>query len=304
MKKTFMILLLLGLMCSEQSVIAQRVLQDSQGKTSFNYLGGSSQIIVNMNASSIEVGTARGDNTGLFYGVRAKTAAKSGVKNLMQNGDFSLDGTVGGFLSYSFSTDNIDNDATLFNLYGGVDVNVSKFKLYDASKITVSDKVFGDSYLSPNLILGGFFQGSILNIIGGVALDIGAKDNTNDLSSLEITSVQYINSNTIVLGNRKSAYDASLYKSNIFYRNIYFDVGKIIADRFILVGHGRVYTDSSQKPSYSPGIGLYFNKANNKPLEVIGGIQYQFMDVFDTREPTKSVSDKSIINLVAGFVFE
>lgn len=314
MKKHLLVILLIVL--TSETFAQTSVVQDTKGETSLA-LGNVGVVAINAKDESISFSygislnkpkgtneTARNKFNYLGFSVKGK--GKNGLINIIKNDEFQYDGSIGLF----YFQDRV-NDSKIFQWYVSSDFLFSQFKLFDSSSSIAFTKQVYDNNAQGYKITGGFntygkLVGSIPYVLG-FALNGGHKNNTTDIKSIEVanfvTQVDPITSQTRLIQKDKSnAYSISDYRGSLAYSNINLDGGIKVFDQILPMLHLRWSMQENRKPQFNPAFGLYVTKSG-APLEVVAGIQVQTLDWANTAGSVKTRSERTTVNIVAGFTF-
>ncbi|WP_207425694.1 hypothetical protein [Pedobacter sp. SYSU D00535] len=298
------------------------VVQDAKGETSLPVgVGG----VVAINAKNESISASYGiplkkQGAGVnpppiynhnYLGISFDAKGKNGIANVIKNDEFQYDGSLGAYYFQNFDDRRGPANTTLqyhlsFNLL------FSQFKLYDPAR-DFSKQVYDKNK-------GGFKIQSGLNhtfhigddatkplLITGIAINGGERNNTGDLKTIEVSnSVSITDAGTgttrVVQSDKSTPYNLSQYKHSVGFWNINADFGTRLREHYILLVHPRLSGQGDRKRQWNPAAGLYFTK-DGAPSEIVAGFQVQILDWDNSAGSTKSRSQRTTFNVVAGFSF-
>jgi len=315
MKVYHFILLLLLIQISATAQTS--VVQDTKGETTLA-LGNVGIVAINAKDESISfsygisLNKEKGKNAAPrksfdYLGINVKGKGKNGLMNVLKNDEFQYDGNVGLF----YFNDRVFTDGKIFQWYVSSDFLFSQFKLYDSSSsIAYSKQLFDKNSQGYKVTAGINLSGKLFSPIPyllGIAVNGGHKNNSNDIKTVEVANfiTQYdpvTNQTRSIQKDKSNAYIIKDYNNSLAYSNINIDFGPKLFKQFLLLLHSRWSVQEARKPQWNPAIGLYITKAG-APLEVVAGIQVQTLDWSNTSESLKTRSERTTINIVAGFSF-
>lgn len=294
------------------------VIQDSKGETSLT-IGTSQVVAINAKDESVSASfgwpvsskpdTLAGYSRWKYMGGSAKVKAKSGVAPIFKGEDFQFNGNVGIFYFEDW-TNHPKRQDLIFQWNVAANFTFNRYKLLDTlSGLAFDEQVYDKNNRGYKFELGINVidpLGSKSNYLLGVAVNGGEKDNTDELSALEVstytTQMDTSGNMRIVQKSKKSAYDITKHKQELSFFNFNVDFGRQLGDRFLLLGHSRWSVLEGRAPQWNPAFGFYITK-DGAPLEVITGIQVQVLDLFNTAASDKTRIDRTSLNIVAGYSF-
>lgn len=321
MKKLALFVLLLVSFITGMAQVG--VVQDAKGETSLVIKDD----IVAINAQDGSISFSGGfqlkrtdgcDKPRNWIGITGKANGKDAIASVVKQGDFKFDGEFGAYFFQTTINDECSTDtvksAKIFQWYGALNMTITQFSLFDSTQVYL-DQLSDRSKVGPKVNFGLNYYPGDLKIMGrkigasilGASINFGSAGNLGDLDPYKITTVAtYPGPGTqtrLVQSNEKTVYRYADYVDNLSYLNINLDLGIIVFERFPIIFQSRYSANTQRKPQWNPGIGIYLNK-DGAPTEIVAGFQYQIIDFFDTREKGNSISDRGLLNVVAGYIIK
>jgi hypothetical protein len=307
-------LLSLFLLITASALSQTSIVQDTKGETALT-LGSAGVVAINAKDESISFSygillnkeTARARKDFDYMGISVKGKGKNGLINIIKNDEFQYDGSIGIFY---FKDSVLDNNRNI-QFYASSDFLFSQFKLYDSSSsIPFSNQVFGKNSQGFKITAGINLEGKLFGPIPyllGIAVNGGQRNNSNDIKAIEVanffTQIDPLTSQVrSIQKDKNSAYSIKDFKNNLRFTNFNIDFGPQFFCQYLLLFHSRWSVQEFRKPQFNPAMGLYFTKTG-EPLRVVAGIQVQTLDWANTSQSIKTRSERTTLNIVAGFSF-
>lgn len=285
-------------------VKAQTFFEDSRGQTSINLpLGGIARL--NTTASSLKIGYYynRSDKN-IVFGVDASGISNNGFAPLTTGKELSPEAN----LNFNIGIKNVSTDDSNLSGYDYLNIRMgigrARYRLIDIempydqqlSTDTFTKYNVGASY---NYYLNG-------NMVFGAHAGYDRTNNTRSLNRVTIkekTSVGNSSGGTVRtveseytawLGQLKAVNQFSLFLDYVYIPDLF-------RNRVALSAYSRSYFSSIHNTS-NAGIGLYLNRKGN-PLKIVGGLIYEFSDVFNAAKSQNSLGERGTIGIVIGYNF-
>lgn len=315
MRPNILILLSLFLFRTYNCSCQTSVVQDAKGETSLN-LGSEGIVAVNAKEESLSfsfganVGTLANANsrTDTYLGIKAKAKAKNSISSLIKSENFQYDGSLG-FFAFQTKTHLTGPVNRTDHFFISADYLLSRIKLFDQSR-PFADQIIDEAPGGFKLSLGYSQENQITGLfpyVFGISVNAGQKNNTDELKALSIGNI--ITYSDPLSGQTRSvqqdvisAYDFGKYKNSISFFNFNADIGPQLGTRFLFLLHPRYSVMQYRKPQFNPAVGFYLT-GGGAPLEIVAGIQVQIQDYANTAKSDRSRGERTVLNLVAGFVF-
>ena len=284
---------------------AQTFFEDAKGKSSINLpVGG----IVRINTSdeSLKFGYYynRSDKD-VVVGLDADGKSNNGLAAIFSSEKLSPEATVNFNLGFKniFTDDSNLSGYDYLNFKFGI--GAAKYKLINVDN-SFEQQIKSESFnkinigLSYNYFLNG-------NMIFGI---YGGYDKTNNIPGLSKLNIKEsasvsTDSNGAIIRTSEVEYTAwkgelkTISQFSLFFDYIYLP--DFLNNRVALSLFSRSSFNSTQNQT-NGGFGIYFNQ-KDEPLKIIGGIIYEFEDLFDSNKAGTSLGKRGTLGIVAGYNF-
>lgn len=293
--------------CSNK-IFAQTFFEDAEGKTSINLLNptGSNSGLIRLNTAneSFKLGYFRQvTNKKIILGIDISGKSNNGIapiisqEKLSPEANFSLN-----FGIKNLTTKNINKGFDYLNIklgYGAASYKMlSNNSSFDEQ---INSEIFNKTSISVsyNYFLNG-------NMLFGVSGGYERTNNINQLPKLKIRESTFVGSDTIGNINRSGYEEYTAWKGSlesIDQLSLYIDYlyfPDFLDNRIALSFYSRSNFHSAVNIT-NGGFGLYLNKSNKEPFKVVGGIIYEFSDVFNSKESSNSIGKRGTIGLILGY---
>lgn len=299
----YLVFFVLGLSVTTD-VSAQTFFEDARGETSLRLpVGG--MIRINTTAKSLKMGYYynRSDRN-IVVGVDASGISNNGLAPLVTHKALSPEAHI----SFNLGLKNLSTDESMLSGYDYLNLRVgigaAHYRLIDASAPfgqQISSRSFNkvniglsyNYYLNGNMIFGAY----------------AGYDRTNNISTLsELTIKETIITGTAANGATRTAeteYTAwegpfrSLDQLSLFFDYVY--IPDFLSNRVALSVYSRSRFNRIHHMT-NGGVGLYLNR-EGEPLRMVGGLIYEFEDLFNVREPGTPLGEKGTLGIVLGYHF-
>jgi hypothetical protein len=299
------IFFILNFYLTTQWLCAQTFFEDAEGKSSINLpVGG----IVRINTSdeSLKFGYYynRSDKN-VVFGLDAGGKSNNGLAAIFSSEKLSPEATV----NFNLGLKNISTDDSNPSGYDYLNIKfgigAAKYKLINVDnnfeqqiKSESFNKInFGISY---NYYLNG-------NMIFGI---YGGYDKTNNISGLSKLNIKEsasvsTDSNGSIVRTSEIEYTAwkgelkTINQFSLFLDYVY--IPDFLNNRVAISLYSRSSFNSTLNQT-NGGIGVYFNQ-KDEPLKIVGGIIYEFEDLFDANKSGTSFGKRGTLGIVAGYNF-
>ncbi|MCX6225914.1 MAG: hypothetical protein NTV01_14370 [Bacteroidia bacterium] len=299
------IIFILAFCLRTEILSAQTFFEDAKGKSSINLpVGGI--IRVNTSDESLKFGYYynRSDKD-VVLGLDASGKSNNGLAPIISNGKLSPEAALNFNLGFkNISTDD-SNPSGYDYLNFKIGIGAAKYKLISVDT-SYEQQTKSESFnkinlgLSYNYYLNG-------NMIFGI---YGGYDKTNNISGLsklkvkESTSISTDSTGTIIRTSEEeyTAWKGELKTINQF--SLFFDyvyIPDFLNNRVAISLYSRSSFNSSRNQT-NGGLGIYLNQ-KDEPLKIVGGIIYEFEDLFDAKKAGTSVGKRGTIGIVLGYYF-
>lgn len=283
------------------------ILQDGNRETSYQLFNN--QVIgINTQSESIGISITPTDKSKWDWTIISTLRAKNGVSNIIKNGEFQFSGNLGVNVIVNKSA---DSDNIIHNFYG---VNL----IYDRLNVFDSLKEF-DAQIESKLDIGFradlgwnfinvFFENLAFlgEFTSGISVSGGIKNNSELLDQIEIvTEISEIENGDFprFITTRESVYPADQLLENRFFGRLNIDFGKFSKSKKFFYNFHLTYAIDNNLPSVlNPSIGIFLME-NGAPLNAVLGLQLQNNDLFDSRNSSKTILERSTLVITAGFPF-
>lgn len=286
------------------SLKAQTFFESARGYTSINLpVGGIAR--VNTTASSLKIGYYynRSDKNRVF-GIDASGISNNGMAPLVTNKELSPEANVNVNLGFKNITSGEDQLTGYDYLNLRVGIGAAQYRLIDINNTfeqQVSVKSFTkfnagisyNYYLNGNMIFGGY----------------AGYERTNNISSLsQLTVKETMTTGMDSDGTERTAeteYTAwegefkALDQFSLFWDYVY--IPDYLSNRMALSIYSRSSFNSINSMT-NGGLGLYLNK-EGEPLQIVGGLIYEFEDLFDDLNAGTSLGERGVLGIVLGYNF-
>ncbi len=283
---------------------AQTFFEDAQGQSSIALpLGGIARL--NTTASSLKIGYYynRSDKD-VVLGVDASGISNNGFAPLVSGRELSPEANI----NFNLGFKNVSTDDS--NLSGFDYLNIrlgtgtARYMLIDTD-VTFEQQIRSETFTGVNLgVSYNYYHNG--NMIFGV---FGGYDRTNNIFSLNQLAIKdttpiATNSDGIVrtAESEFTAWEGQLEPVDQF--SLFLDY-VYIPDFFSNRLAFSVYSRSNFNDilnSTNGGFGFYLNK-DGEPLKIVGGLIYQFNDLFNAGDADTSLGERGTIGIVAGYNF-
>lgn len=283
---------------------AQTIFEDAQGATSI-YLPVGGVVGINTAGSSLKMGYYynRSDRD-IVVGVDARGISNNGLAPLVTNKELSPEAhislNVG--LKNASTGDNMLSGYDYLNLRIGI--GAAQYRMMDVNA-PFEEQLSTHSFnkvnigLSYNYYLNG-------NMIFGTS---AGYDRTNNISNLtELTIKETVTTGTDANGSIRTAeveYTAwegtlrSMDQFSLFLDYVY--IPDFLSNRVAFSVYSRSRFNRINNMT-DGGLGLYLNKEGD-PLKIVGGLIYEFEDLFDARDTGAPLGERGMLGIVLGYHF-
>ncbi|MFN3195267.1 MAG: hypothetical protein ACE364_04890 [Chlorobiota bacterium] len=292
-------------------LLAQTFFEDAKGKTSIflpiNKNGnGLGNIRLNTADESLKIAYFHNrSDKDVFFGLDAKGKSNNGLAPLFSSEKLSPEAAI----NFSIGFKNLavkQSDLSKFDLINfRIGFNGANYKIVSADtvytkQITTQNFTGINAGVSYNYFLNG-------NMIFGL---YGGYDKNNNLSSLsKITVNESTNLGVDSLGTTSRTTEDSYTAWKGEYKlidqfSIYLDyvfIPNFLDNRVALSLYSRSGFNSVLNKT-NAGFGIYFNEKDN-PTKIIGGLIYEFEDVFDVKKSGNSLGKRGTLGIVLGYNF-
>jgi hypothetical protein len=307
MKTNILTLVIFGFLFfnSINNSLAQTFFEDAKGKTSiFLPLGGNIRINTSDESLKFAYFHKRSDKD-VFFGLDAKGKSNNGFAPLFSAEELSPEAAINfnlGFQNLAIKESDLSN-YDLINFRIGF--NAANYKILSADTIYVNQinkqnftgvnaGVSYNYFLNGNMIFGlygGYNKTNNLSTLSKITVN----ESTNlGIDSLGTTSRTTENAYTAWKGEYKMIDQFSLYLDYVF-------IPDFLDNRIALSVYSRSGFNSELNKTNS-GFGIYFNEIDN-PTKVIGGIIYEFEDIFDIKKSNSTLGKRGTLGIVLGYNF-
>lgn len=304
MKSIFVCLIFFCLILTNK-IKAQTFFESTGGKTSV-YLPIGGLVRVNTTARSVKIGYYfnRSDRN-IVFGIDASGKSNNGFAPIVSNKKLSPEAHLNFNLGLKNVTTNNSNPSHYDYLNIRVGVGAARYRLLNPGlpyKRQIHLKSFikfnvGTSY---NYLLHG-------NMIFGIYAGYNRTNNISRLPRLTIKETTQIgtapNGKTVRTAKTEYTVWEGTFKTineGVLYLD-YVYIPDFLNNRIALSAYSR--SMFSRLPDITnAGFGLYFNRKGN-PLKIIGGLIYQFDDLFNAAGSSSSLVHRGTLGLVVGYNF-
>lgn len=291
--------------CITNDLLAQTFFEDAKGKTSiFLPIGGNVRINTSDEILKFAYFHKRSDKD-VFFGIDAKGKSNNGIAPLFSSEKLSPEAAINfnlGFQNLAVKESDLSN-YDLINFRIGF--NAANYKILSADTV-YTNQINKQNFtgLNAGVSYNYFLNG---NMIFGL---YGGYDKTNNLSSLsKITVNESTNLGVDSLGTTSRTTEDSYTAWKGEYKlidqfSIYLDyvfIPDFLDNRIALSLYSRSGFNSEFNKT-NAGFGIYFNEKDN-PTKVIGGLIYEFEDIFDAKKSDSSLGKRGTLGIVLGYNF-
>ncbi|MGF1584794.1 MAG: hypothetical protein ACFCUM_05700 [Bacteroidales bacterium] len=284
---------------------AQPFFEDARGKASIHLpVGGIARI--NTADESLKFGYYfnRSDKD-LVFGMDASGRSTNGLASIFSDDKLLPEATLNFNLGFkNVSTDNSSLSGFDY-LHFRLGLGTAKYTLIKTEN-TFDGQISSETFnkinigLSYNYFLNG-------NMIFGVYGGYDKTNNINELRKIKIIESFIISddpSGTIIRSSELeyTAWRGELKRVNQF--SLFFDyvyIPDFINNRVAMSVYSRSGFNNNRNNT-NGGFGIYFNK-EGEPLKIIGGLIYEFDDLFDAGKTGSKLGQRGTIGIVAGYNF-
>ncbi|SHE45474.1 hypothetical protein SAMN05443144_101329 [Fodinibius roseus] len=300
---TYLLFLILCLSVTAE-IHAQTFFEDAHGTTSINLpVGG--LIRVNTTGNSLKMGYYynRSDRD-IVVGIDASGISNNGLAPLVTNKELSPEAHI----SFNLGLKNISTGNSMPRGYDYLNLRIgigaAQYRMMNVNapfEQQISTRSFNkvNIGLSYNYYLNG-------NMIFGT---YAGYDRTNNISSLtELTIKETVTTGTDSNGTSRTAeaeYTAwegtlrSVDQFSLFLDYVY--IPDFLRNRVALSVYSRSRFNRINNIT-NGGLGLYLNR-EGAPLNIVGGLIYEFADLFDVRDTGAPPGERGTVGIVLGYHF-
>jgi hypothetical protein len=284
---------------------AQTFFEDIQGRTSINLpIGGLARI--NTADRSIKIGYYynRSDKN-IVFGLDVSGKSNNGFAPIVSNKKLSPEAHI----NFNVGFKNIATNHTQPSGYDYLNIKVgigaAQYRLLNP-QLPYNRQISGKSFTKANagVSYNYFLHG---NMVFGIYAGYERTNNISRLPRLTIRETTKIGTNpggetarstkaeyTVWVGSFKALNEGRLYLDYVY-------IPDFLNDRIALSAYSRSIFSSIANIT-NGGFGLYFNQKGN-PLKIIGGLIYEFDDLFNAAGSHTSLSRRGTLGLVVGYNF-
>jgi hypothetical protein len=302
MKLAFTCFLFFCLVLTE-NIKAQTFFEGTGGKTSLNLpLGG--LVRVNTADRSLKIGYYfnRSDKN-IVFGIDVSGKSNNGFAPIVSNKKLSPEAHLNFNVGFKNVTTNDSHPSRYDYLNIKAGVGAARYRLLNP-QLSYNEQIYMKSFTKFNL---GISYNYLLNgkMIFGI---YGGYERTNNISRLPQLTIK----ETTVVGNsgestRTAETEYTVWEgpfkalnSGVMYLD-YVYIPDFLNNRIALSAYSRSMFSSIHNIT-NGGFGLYFNR-KGQPLKIIGGLIYEFDDLFNAAGSATSLVHRGTIGLVAGYNF-
>lgn len=282
---------------------AQTFFESVGGQTSIYLpLGGLARL--NTTASSLKIGYYynRSDKD-IVFGIDASGQSNNGFTPLVTSKKLSPEANINVNLGFKNISTNDSNLSGYDYLNIRVGIGTAQYRLIDveapfeqqisAESFTNVNVGVSYNYLHNGNMIFGTFAGydrtsnifSLSRITVKQSTPIGASNGTERRAESEFTAWQ---------GQLKPVDQFSFYLDYVF-------IPDVLSNRVAFSAYSRSFFNDIVNTT-NGGFGIYLNRAEN-PLKIVGGLIYEFSDLFNARNSDTSLGDRGTLGIVAGYNF-
>jgi hypothetical protein len=283
---------------------AQTFFEDAQGETSIALpIGGIARL--NTTASSLKLGYYynRSDRD-VVLGVDASGISNNGFAPLVSGRELSPEANINFNLGFkNVSTD--DSNLSGFDYLNiRLGVGTARYTLIDTDA-AFEQQISSETFTGLNVgISYNYFHNG--NMIFGAFGGYERTDNTFSLNQLTVKDTSPIatdaNGTVRTAESEFTAWQGQLEAVDQF--SLYFDyvyIPDFFSNRAAFSVYSRSYFNDILN-STNGGFGLYLNR-DGEPLKIVGGLIYEFDDLFNAGDADTSLGERGTVGIVAGYNF-
>jgi hypothetical protein len=302
MKFAFTCLLFFCLIMTKK-MKAQTFFEGTGGKTSINLpLGG--LVRINTADRSLKIGYYynRSDKQ-IVFGIDASGKSNNGFAPIVSSKKLSPDAHI----NFNVGLKNVATSDLQPSRYDYLNIKAgigAAHYLLLNPQLSYNKQIHGKSFIKANL---GVSYNYLLNgkMIFGIYAGYERSNNISRLPQLtikETTKVGVKGANTRTAETEYTVWKGSFKTLNegVMYLD-YVYIPDLLSDRIALSAYSRSMFSSIHNIT-NGGFGLYFNR-KGKPLRIIGGLIYEFDDLFNAAGASTSLVHRGTLGLVAGYNF-
>ena len=281
-------------------------LEDSKGESSL-ILPSGGIVRINTSDESLKFGYYSNKSEQKYiYGFDVKGKSNNGLTPIFNNEKLSQEAN----LSFIFGIKNIttrhkSKNGRYDNLNFKFEIGEAKYKLINTNT-TYEQQVKSKSFNKINLGLAyNYFLNG--NMIFGIYGGYNRNNNISDLTKLNIEESTIISTDPTgeIIRTSKEEYTAwkgdfkTINQVLLFIDYVY--IPEWLSNRVAL----SLYSRSNFKSTINQtngGIGIYLNK-KNEPSKIVGGIIYEFEDLFNSKSSGASFINRGTLGIVVGYNF-
>ena len=284
---------------------AQPFFEDARGRSSIHLpVGGIARI--NTSDESLKFGYYfHRSNKDLVFGMDASGRSTNGLASIFSDGKIFPEAT----LNFNLGLKNISTDNSTLSgfdyLHFRLGIGTAKYTLINIEN-TFDRQISSETFnkinigLSYNYFLNGKM---IFSVYGGY----DKTNNINELRKIKIIESSIISADPAGTSIRSSevgytAWRGKLNRVNQF--SLFFDyvyIPDFMNNRVAFSVYSRSGFNNTLNMT-NGGLGIYFNK-EGEPLKIIGGLIYEFDDLFDAGNTGTTLGKRGTIGIVAGYNF-
>lgn len=285
------------------NVKAQTFFESVGGQTSIYLpLGGLARL--NTTATSLKIGYYynRSDQD-VVFGIDASGRSNNGFAPLVNNRELSPEANINVNLGFKNVSTDDSNHSGYDYLNIRVGIGTAQYRLIDVDA-PFEQQISSDSFTSVNV-------GASYNYLHNGNMIFGAfagYDRTSNIFSLNRIAVKQstpiANANgtvrtaesefTVWQGQLEPVDQFSLYLDYVF-------IPDFLSNRIALSAYSRSFFNDVINTT-NGGFGVYVNREGN-PLKIVGGLIYEFSDLFNAGDSDASLGDRGTLGIVAGYNF-
>lgn len=291
--------------CSPSTLLAQTFFEDAKGKTSiFLPIGGNVRINTSDESLKFAYFNKRSDKD-VFFGLDAKGKSNNGIAPLVSSEKLSPEAVIN--LNIGFRNLLVkENDSSSYDIINfRIGFSAANYKIL-SNNLVYGKQISKENFTGVNVGLSYnyFLNGNmILGLYGGY-------EKTNNLSNLSkitikestVLEVDSMGTTTRVIEDSYTAWKGEYNLVNQF--SLYIDyvfIPDFLDNRMALSIYSRSGFNSGLNKT-NTGLGFYFNEVDN-PTKVVGGLIYEFEDIFNARKSENTLGERGTLGLVLGYNF-
>lgn len=236
-------------------------------------------------------------------------AANEGLVNLKTEDGFLIDGSVGVYRGWKKAAKAAGSGSGwAHETFVSGNLLVDRNKLYN-SVLPSDDVIYTKGHLGWKFETGRF--GYVGDFLYGLTASLKQQTNIGDLTARSVQFLNYASSDdSLRVYTTKSAFDVSQFDGRQHSFNLNAD-GLLLINRTAATSgtgiptlffglHARLRKVFEQAIQFNPALGLYIGKPG-APRNIIGGVNLQFVDLFNGQDANTGVWRRTALNVSIGF---